>query len=678
MNQNRTEAILQALLRPFGFVEPQLGGSGQAPVEASAALAREFLASRPVTAGLADPVAQGIAAQGIAPLIRLGLTAELLASGPASAENGRPAIREELERIPDGPSAAFLAALSEVVLLQLADCPVDTPDLGPLVSWADVTRLDAAVCGALAQAGGDADGVLLLEGQWTGLDALLFGSAENRLSPGDLPALAGRAFRIVGYQGGVARRLYESVDADRLSLVESGLGRFLLLLPDTPDARARLLDERAAIERELLARFEGESSLDLALTPARIADLGAGSDLRGRLATSLDQRTAVPFCDALAAENALGPFGDRLLDADQLDAEAVPDRALGGQLHGGRFALEEERWPPRMQPIHDADELARKVGEAGGGEIRVEWPGNRDGLRVALEVSARCGGRIRLEPSPILPVQSDLAHREGGESIAAVRCEVRRHSAGGPNGAPFLVGMACSRAQDDLTRLAAAGLAQGRSVTILAGGGNHVLAVGPVRAIALFVDRLAGRVRELLPEDRFGLDATIAASGVARHEAAVADLSRLVRDALVPERSAPTARPDQAERGITTLFGARVATDRLAELIHMGDDLVELAETEPGTVAALLKAALRVGTGGEGIPLSEVARLRARIHELVARLGVSAVPSGTAPAGDPDRSTRALRGLIDNFGRMFDSGAARIPLSYAVLLSQSPVREKTP
>ncbi|MFG0318011.1 MAG: hypothetical protein ACF8XB_12105, partial [Planctomycetota bacterium JB042] len=262
---------------------------------------------------------------------------------------------------------------------------------------------------------------------------------------------------------------------------------------------------------------------------------------------------------------------------------------------------------------------------------------------------------------PLLPVWSE-PDDEG--PLAAVFARIDDlDGAAARGGGGFADGLALRRAVDELLRVGAAGLAQGRSISVLFGGDDDLLACGPLRAVFRFVQRLVERLRETVGEEGPSLSAGIAAASPFARRGT--DVARLARNARAEWGAAAAAGA-----GRTSALGAVFETGEVGRLLELGDDLVRLAREAPGPTRALLETALRVGDGGEAMPLSTHERLRARVHELASRLGVDARALRGAAGGGAASTSEGLKTLVREFPAMFGSGVARVPLAYAVLLSE--------
>jgi len=204
------------------------------------------------------------------------------------------------------------------------------------------------------------------------------------------------------------------------------------------------------------------------------------------------------------------------------------------------------------------------------------------------------------------------------------------------------------------------------SLVHLFAGVDELILSGSAQDVLGFLSRLPAAFDDAAG----GLQLTVSAATAFSRER-TNDVARLARDAT---RALDRLRIDGVA-GMTRTFGARVPTTSLGELIDLGDDLVQLSNAQPGLVAALLEAALRISENPEGKPLSDLVVLRGRIHELVSRFGVGSVEVANAtppmvrePAREP--GFRAVCTLIREFPRMFEAGEGRVPLAYAVLRSR--------
>lgn len=559
----------------------------------------------------------------------------------------RVAFDDDAARVPDGPPEARVAAMSALLREHLG------ADRG-----LDVARLRVAVAGAEATGGGDGEPLLFIAGRFTGLFARAFGSDDRRAMPDDIGALVGRTWELAGVVADARRRLLSAAGADETAVLLAGGARFLLLVGDSPEVRERVLAERAALERDFLIRFEGDVVPVVSLVSASTSALHGAELLASGLADAERAQARTPFAGALAGDDAFGPFGEMTDDAS-FETEFARTRALGERLRGTRFAIGRPAEGVALAPHPDIDSMAEAATAAGDDESLVAvWPGTREGLRQLLELSARVGGRLVVEPAPLLPVWS--ASEEKGP-LAAVFARVDGLDAFAAGGAAeFADVVSVRRRVDELLRVGAAGLAQGRSISILFGGGDDLLACGPLRAVLLFIQRLEERLRETFGAGEPTLSSGVAvASRFARRGTDVARIARQARDAC----SAAIATGP----GRTSALGAVCSTREVGRLVALGDDLVRLAHDQPGVTKALLETAVRVGEGGEPMPLSMHERLRARVHELSARLGLHA---RNIDGGSDEIVSDGLKTLVREFPAMFGSGVARVPLAYAVLLSE--------
>lgn len=132
------------------------------------------------------------------------------------------------------------------------------------------------------------------------------------------------------------------------------------------------------------------------------------------------------------------------------------------------------------------------------------------------------------------------------------------------------------------------------------------------------------------------------------------------------------ARAAASARGLS-MFGVRAPADRLASALALGDALSPLAKSQPAAMRELLEVAARIDDGTDHAPLMLLSRWRARAHAIASALGVDERAVRNHPEGsrasaheaalDLERPERAaLKVLIREFPRWFDTGAARIPL----------------
>lgn len=125
----------------------------------------------------------------------------------------------------------------------------------------------------------------------------------------------------------------------------------------------------------------------------------------------------------------------------------------------------------------------------------------------------------------------------------------------------------------------------------------------------------------------------------------------------------------EAFRGVR-LFGAIVVATRVEEAFRLGVDLAPLAREHRCAFAGLLELAVALDAGMDRAPLLLLSRWRAQAHALAARLGMGE-RAVRKPNEWDDAATRALRTLIGEFPKWFDSGAARAPLRLALALGSS-------
>jgi hypothetical protein len=125
----------------------------------------------------------------------------------------------------------------------------------------------------------------------------------------------------------------------------------------------------------------------------------------------------------------------------------------------------------------------------------------------------------------------------------------------------------------------------------------------------------------------------------------------------------------EAFRGVR-LFGATVVASRVEEAFRLGVDLAPLAREHRSAFAGLLELAVSLDAGMDRAPLLLLSRWRAQAHALAARLGMGE-RAVRKPNEWDDAATRALRTLIGEFPKWFDSGAARAPLRLALALGSS-------
>ncbi|MFH0946526.1 MAG: hypothetical protein V2A76_15125 [Planctomycetota bacterium] len=592
MDERQVQAVLATLLREVGRLEPGPSSRKVPLCGAAKEAARRWLAGRSDLAGLADSVAARIEEGAAEAYARFGLEfePEELPSGQVPAD-----LLEELGRIPEGPVEEVIAALDQVLARHFARLGPSPAPFG----FHDLARVGAAVEDALVRSDQPEEPLLFIRGELVGREEYLFGANENWRTPPDLAGLVGRGCRVASLAGDLATQLLKASGSLAPSLLTTGGGGFLALVPNQAALVEALSKARARIEKDLLRQYEGELNPCIGFCAAPLAMLREGGSLLGKIEREFGLRSRTPFLDALLEPEPFGPFGSGMQDDEQ------------------------------VRSMHEADrELSQRAGFA---RVDMSAPMTLAYLRVR-------------------PAEPDL-----------------------PAEVALLDAVAGDRRVDELIRTGAAELADDGSVTILTGSGPLVVAVGPLKQIIVFIDRLNERLNSLSLSRPRVLDGGVAVRSASQNgPGGAGDLGRLVRQARGLLREIAAVGP-----GCCRLFGAEVRTADLSGLQLLGDRLAELAAVEPSGVLALLETSIRIGSDGDAIPLSEVSRLRARVHQLAARLGVNARFLDRESAGDAG-PLAGLAVLIRNFDRLFDSGAARVPLAYAVALSKDHSREQSP
>ncbi|MBI4879521.1 MAG: hypothetical protein HY812_07675 [Planctomycetes bacterium] len=404
----------------------------------------------------------------------------------------------------------------------------------------------------------------------------------------------------------------------------------------------RLLGATGASPAAVLASGGGTFQLLVAggdEPPAPESALQDAGALLARLDGTGRQRAATPFLEVLGDAAPLGPFGAGMASAAEVRAAAEGDFLLGRALGSARFAVLREGWPPEVAPLAGADER-----------------------------SCVAGGRFLFEPASVPLV---LGGEEEPVAPAVACCRVRHALlAGAPQGGQTLLStLAAARSLADFLRLDAARLGRELGLTLLRAAENEVIALGSLQSVLSFAARLADQAGALPGRDSAVLDAGVAAAVPGVRPA----WPLLAREA---QRALARAATGASAEGRSVLFGAELPTADLGGLIALGNELLDLARAQPGPLSGLFRAALRVGPGNGETPLAAIERVQGRIHEIAAQLGVNARALRGAERGD--ERLLALKSLLRGFPRLFESGAARVPLAYAVLMSQRHARESRP
>lgn len=621
MDERTLTAVLAALFREVGRLDPAKDGSPR--LERSAAIAREVLGGLPSVAPLSDAVAAAIASG-----------AEAAPAGEAAG--GCDELVADLKRVQDGPEHALISAFLSVLGERLSAARL-ADDSG--ASLFDVVRLNAACAEALSRAGAAQEPFFFVRGRLEGAaDHLLRLEADGSLAAG-AARLLGRAARLAALESAIIIRLLGATGASPAAVLASGGGTFQLLVAGGDEPLARLRQERTQLERDLLGAFQGEVSLVLALAPAPESALQDAGALLARLDGTGRQRAATPFLEVLGDAAPLGPFGAGMASAAEVRAAAEGDFLLGRALGSARFAVLREGWPPEVAPLAGADER-----------------------------SCVAGGRFLFEPASVPLV---LGGEEEPVAPAVACCRVRHALlAGAPQGGQTLLStLAAARSLADFLRLDAARLGRELGLTLLRAAENEVIALGSLQSVLSFAARLADQAGALPGRDSAVLDAGVAAAVPGVRPA----WPLLAREA---QRALARAATGASAEGRSVLFGAELPTADLGGLIALGNELLDLARAQPGPLSGLFRAALRVGPGNGETPLAAIERVQGRIHEIAAQLGVNARALRGAERGD--ERLLALKSLLRGFPRLFESGAARVPLAYAVLMSQRHARESRP
>lgn len=376
-------------------------------------------------------------------------------------------------------------------------------------------------------------------------------------------------------------------------------------------AAAALLD---AANAPSFARIARGSDRQLFLLPAQIELARRLLDWQQRLETRLLQEAQGALVPLVAVVDA---GGEALADAADLDARLIRERERQARTPLLAVLDAPGAFGPFAGPASDGDESDRAQRELAGFVAGASVPGSASGSWPADECLALADIRVVATASstPLARLIHPNAFAEALLRGAAI--ELARAN-----------GLCAVASGDDLC-LAGAFTALARVVGDIAMRGG-----GAPRGVALAIGMAAAR-----PDDD---PARLAAASRAAIDAAIA-----------------------AGPGRSQLLGAMVATRRVPALLALGEQLVDLAVAEPNALRALLAASAEIVA--LDTPLAVMDRLRGGVHALAARLGVGA---GACRDESLDGALRGLAVLIREFPGMFDSGAARLPLAYAVLRSQ--------
>ncbi len=205
------------------------------------------------------------------------------------------------------------------------------------------------------------------------------------------------------------------------------------------------------------------------------------------------------------------------------------------------------------------------------------------------------------------------------------------------------------------------------SIELVPWCGDLLLARGEIGELSRFLHRMAQRCRRLAgaasgpgADVAAGVAPCVAGKETAAWRSALGALERAT---------------DDPRRGRAIVLGASVATRALDRHVAMGEALAHAAEEHPGAIAALAAAVARI-EDEVGLPVSAIDRLKARIHEIAAMLGVD---DRVTDGGRSDAGLDALRALVRDLPRRFENGEARFALDYALLVTRAravhPVEE---
>ncbi|WP_228719826.1 type III-A CRISPR-associated protein Cas10/Csm1 [Methylococcus geothermalis] len=116
---------------------------------------------------------------------------------------------------------------------------------------------------------------LLIQGDFFGIQDFIFatgGETQRRAAK----LLRGRSFYVSLLTELAALRLLETLDLPPTSQVVNAAGKFLILAPNTPEARETVTAVQAEFDRWFLQHTHGQSGIGLAMLPARARDFQAG------------------------------------------------------------------------------------------------------------------------------------------------------------------------------------------------------------------------------------------------------------------------------------------------------------------------------------------------------------------------------------------------------------------
>ena len=226
-----------------------------------------------------------------------------------------------------------------------------------------------------ARAAWDDEKFLLVQGDFTGIQDFIFAGGESQRQVARL--LRGRSFHVSLLSELAALRVLEVLSLPTTSQVVNAAGKFLIVAPNTPDARAALSDVQRELDRWFLAHTWGQSGINLAWLPAcavdfRQADDGVTPfrDLIRRLFEQLDTAKLRRFdlCGGTPPDAVHQGFLDRFTHGEcRIDGRSPAHPELDGlselaadQVNTGKWLAHRDRLlvtKTRIAPLSDAQKL---------------------------------------------------------------------------------------------------------------------------------------------------------------------------------------------------------------------------------------------------------------------------------------------------------------------------------
>lgn len=370
----------------------------------------------------------------------------------------------------------YMASLASL-LEQFTWCvPSSTGKTRADISLYDQAATTAAIVQALLACPEGEERLLLAGGEISGIQRFIFG-AEGQADKGASKLLRARSLYLQALTRSVWLSLLERLDLAPAARIMDAGGRFVLLLPDTPQSRESLQKLRKEVDAWLLRTFLGTVRMTFATLPLLPDDLER-SRFCGRFEAfndALEEAKLQPF-GAAFREGASPVLAVREEDyAEHGECDFCRSRPATGQLEDGapicglcgRLIEQVGRRLPMARYLvftRDAD----GVELFGGLRLRLEEQGtSRERLRNALDVVNMRGH----DGFAGLPVAGHVPYVTR-EDMERWRAEGRLHAIGGKDflkgesveeGAPWTFAMLAGKA-----RVAGNGGAGMRSVACLA------------------------------------------------------------------------------------------------------------------------------------------------------------------------------------------------------------------